>query len=254
MHRRHLFLIAALVGALSGVLSAQDAAAPGRIRVLASNGVRASVEAVQPQIEAAVGHALSAEFTTAASLKRRIDGGETFDVAILTPALIDDLVKQGKVVAASRADIARTGVGIGARAGAPRPDVSTPDALKRTLLNAKSVAYTTEGQSRATVDKALARLGIADAVGKKAMLTGPGEGPTAVATGKADLVLTLVSEILIPGVQLVGPFPADLQDYVTFTAARSAGTKNAAAADALLRALKGPQLTAALKAHGMERP
>jgi molybdate transport system substrate-binding protein len=200
----------------------------------------------------AVGVSLSTEFSTATALKRRIDAGETFDVAILTPALIDDLIAQGKALGESRADLARVGVGVGAREGAPRADVSTPEALKRTLLDAKVVAYTAEGQSRATVDKGLAQLGIAEAVAAKAMLTGPGEGPGAVAAGKADLVMTLISEILIPGVQLLGPFPAEMQNHVVFTAARSPNAGNAEQANALLRYLTGPEVAGAMKAHALE--
>jgi molybdate transport system substrate-binding protein len=214
--------------------------------------VRAAIEAVQPQIEAAIGVRLSAEFSTATALKRQIDGGEPYDVAILTPALVDDLVTQGKAVADSRADLARVGVGVGAREGAPRSDVSTPEALRRTLLNARVVAYTAEGQSRTTVDKGLARLGIAEAVAAKSMLTGPGEGPGAVAAGKADLVMTLISEILIPGVQLLGPFPAEMQNYIVFTAVRSPSAKNVDGANALLRYLAGPEAAGALRAHALE--
>jgi molybdate transport system substrate-binding protein len=222
------------------------------LRLLSSNGVRAAIEAAQPQIEMALGLRLSAEFSTATALKRRIDAGEPFDVTILTPALIDDLVTQNKAVADSRADLARVGVGVGARDGAPRSDVSTPEALKRTLLDAKVVAYTAEGQSRATVDRALAQLGIVDIVAAKSMLTGPGEGPRAVAAGKADLVMTLISEILIPGVQLLGPFPAEMQNYIVFTAARSPNARSAEAANALLRYLAGPDAAEILKAHALE--
>jgi molybdate transport system substrate-binding protein len=219
---------------------------------LSSNGVRVAIEALQPGLEAATGLRLSAEFSTAAALKRQIDAGAPFDVAILTPALIDDLVAQGRAVADSRTDLARVGVGVGAREGAPRSDVSTPEALKRTLLDAKVVAYTAEGQSRATVNKALAQLGITEVMDAKSMLTGPGEGPGAVAAGKADLVMTLISEILIPGVQLLGPFPAELQNYIVFTAARSPTARSAEEANALIRYLTGPDAATAMKAHALE--
>jgi molybdate transport system substrate-binding protein len=222
------------------------------IRLLSSNGVRAAIVALQPRIEAALGLRLSAEFSTATDLKRRIDAGESFDVAILTPVLIDDLARHDRTVLGSRTDLARVGVGVGAREGAPRSDVSSPAALKRTLLDATAVAYTAEGQSRATVDRALAQLGIADMVAAKAMLTGPGEGPAAVAAGKADLVMTLVSEILVPGVQLLGPFPAEMQTYIVFTAASSPDAKSAESAGALLRYLAGPEAAQALKVHGLE--
>jgi len=225
---------------------------PTLLRLLSSNGVRAAIEGIQPQIETATGVRLSAAFSTAADLKRKIDAGEPFDVAILTPPLVDDLVTQGKAVGDSRTDLARVGVGVGAREGAPRSDVSTPEALRRTLIDAKVVAFTAEGQSRATVDKALALLGIVEVVAAKSMLTGPGEGPGAVAAGKADLVMTLISEILIPGVQLLGPFPKELQNYIVFTGVRSTNARSAAAASALLRYLTGPEAARAMKAHALE--
>ena len=221
------------------------------LRVLASNGVREAMQAVQKQIETEIGRPLNAEFSTAIGLKRRIDEGETFDVIVLTPSIVDDLEAKGIVAKGTRVDIARTGVGVGAPANAPKSDVSTPAALKRTILAAKTVAYTAEGQSRATVDKALASLGIADAVAKKAMVTGPGEGPAAVAAGKADLVMTLISEILVPGVQLLGPFPEQMQTYIVFTAAKSAKATDPAA-DALVHALAGPVLAQSLKDHALE--
>ena len=184
---------------------------------------------------------MNAEFSTAIGLKRRIDEGETFDVIVLTPSIVDDLEAKGVVAKNTRVDIARTGVGVGVPANAPKADVSTPEGLKRTILAAKTVAYTAEGQSRATVDKALATLGIADVVAKKAMVTGPGEGPASVAAGKADLVMTLISEILVPGVQLLGPFPEQMQTYIVFTAAKHAKATDPAA-DALVHALAGPVL------------
>ena len=249
---RDFAVVAVLVvsGACAGVQ--EPVAQPTPLRLLSSNGVRAAIEAVQPQLEEATGLALSAEFSTAAALKRKIDAGEPFDVAILTPALIDDLVAQGLAVAESRSDLARVGVGVGAREGAPRSDVSTPEALKRTLLDAKVVAYTAEGQSRATVNNALAQLGIAAEVDAKSMLTGPGEGPGAVAAGKADLVMTLISEILIPGVQLLGPFPPEMQNYIVFTAVRSPKARNVEGANVFLRYLTGPEVAEAMKTHALE--
>jgi molybdate transport system substrate-binding protein len=220
---------------------------------LSSNGVKAVIEDLKPGIERAVGHPLSIEFSTATALKAKIEQGDAFDVAILTPALIDDLIAQGKVAADSRTNFARVGVGVGVREGAPTADVSTSAALKRTLLDAKSVAFTAEGQSRPTIDKAFDRLGITSAMKAKTILKGPGEAPTAVATGEADLVLTLISEIRpVPGLQLLGPLPAEVQGYVSFTAGRSPSATDAAAANALLRHLSEPAVSAALRTHGAE--
>ena len=227
--------------------------APAGLRVFSSNGVKAIVEDRQADIERAIGRALTVEFSTAASLKTRIAGGDAFDVAILTPAIMDELAAAGAVDAASRTDVARAGVGVGVRVGAPIPEIDTSDALKRTLLAAGSVAFTAEGQSRATIDRAFARLGIVEAMRPKIVLKGPGEAPAAVAAGEADLVITLVSEILpVHGLRLVGPLPSDLQDYVTFTAARSSKTGDADGAAALLRYLSSEDLAVILPAHGLQ--
>ncbi len=208
---------------------------------MSSNGVKAVVDELKPELERAIGHPLSIEFSTATSLKAKIEQGEPFDVAILTPVLLHELAGQGHVVDNSLVNLARSGVGVAAREGAPKADVSTPEALKRTLLSAKSVAFTAEGQSRRTIEAAFEQLGIADAMRPKVMLTGPMGGPAAVAKGEAELAMTLIAEILpVPGVQLLGPLPGDLQNYVSFAAARSAHAKDAEAADALLRQLSGP--------------
>ncbi|MBI4885796.1 MAG: substrate-binding domain-containing protein [Acidobacteria bacterium] len=246
--------VAVLLAAAFGCTSAPaEPPAPTEVRVLSSNGVKSVIDDLRPEIERAVGHALSIEFSTAASLKTKIEGGEAFDVAILTPALIDNLIAQGKVAADSRTDVARAGVGVGTRQGAPAVDISTPEALKSTLLKARSVTFTAEGQSRTTIDRAFDTLGIADAMRPKIILKGPGESPEAVASGDAEMVITLMSEILpVPGIQLVGPLPAALQGYVSFTAGRSSTARDAGAANALLRYLSDPAVAAAMKAHGLD--
>jgi molybdate transport system substrate-binding protein len=252
---RHFALVVAavLTGAVAGPTFEETQAQATPVRVLSSNGVRAVVEALQPDIERAIGSSLSIEFSTASSLKQEIEAGEPFDVAILTPALIADLVTQTLVVSESRIDFARAGVGVGARPDTGDRDVSTPEALKDTLLGAESVAFTADGQSRITIDRAFERLGIAEEMRAKTKLMGPGQAPPAVAAGEAELVLTLTSEILpVPGLDLVGPFPREVQGYVSFAAGRSREARDTRAADALLRYLAGPEFAAALAAHGME--
>ena len=245
-------LVAGLLafGCGSAPAAAPEAAA---VRVLSSNGVKGIIDDVRPEIERAIGRPLAIEFSTSVGLKGKIEQGAPFDVTILTPAIVDDLVKQGKIAADSPVNVARSGVGVGTREGAPRADVSTPEALKRALLDARKVAFTAEGQSRATIDHAFERLGIAEAMRPKVMLLGPAGGPAAVAKGEADLTLTLVSEILpIAGVQLLGPLPAELQNYVSFAAGRSVDAKEREGADALLQYISGPEFRSALERHGME--
>jgi molybdate transport system substrate-binding protein len=240
--------VAVTVSFADGV-SAQSTA----VTILSSNGVRAVVESLRAEMELAVGGPLAIEFSTAASLTRDIEAGRPFDVAILTPALIAELIMRQLVVANSRIDFARAGVGVGARADTGVRDVGTAEALKRTLLDAESVAFTADGQSRATVEKAFAALGIAAAMRPRTVLYGPGEAPLAVAAGKAELVLTLTSEILpVPGLVLVGPLPPEVQGYVSFAAGRSPAARNAQAAVALLSFLGGADFAAALATHGME--
>ena len=223
------------------------------LRVLSSNGPRAPLEDAQPDIEAAIGYSLDIEFSTAASLASRIEAGEPFDVAILTPALIDRLVTGGRVAPAPVVVFARSGVGVGAARSGTERDVSTAEALRATLLAAQSVTLTEDGQSRRVSEAAFEALDIVEEMQPKIMLVGPGEGPHVVARGDAELVLTLVSEIVpIDGLELVGPFPAELQDYVSFAAGISTASTKADAARRLLEQLSAPTMTRALAPHGME--
>lgn len=246
------FAASALVTLFSGTVFDVNAQS-SPLRVLNSNGVKPVVESLQADIEQAVGTSLSIEFSTASSLKRNIEDGEPFDVAILTPALIADLVDQGNVAGESRVDFARAGVGVGATPNTGSRDVSTPDALRSTLLEAESVAFTTDGQRRITIDAAFAELGIADAMGEKTILMGPCPAPAAVAAGDVELVMTLVSEVLpVLGLELVGPFPSEVQGYVFVAAGRSSAAGDAEGADTLLQYYSEPDFAAALAAHGIE--
>lgn len=224
------------------------------VRVLASNGVQGAMNEIIPQCERAIGHPLAVEFGTTATLKPRIESGEAFDFTVLTSDAIDALIKEGKVAADSRANAARVGIGIGIRAGAAKPDVSTPAALKKALLNAKSITYAAAGASRAPTDKMLAGMGIADAVKSKTLLlSGAEETAAAVRDGKAELLITLISEILsAKGLELAGPLSKDFQTYIGFAAGVSPNAKNSEAAKAAVKFLTGPKAAAAYKAKGME--
>ena len=241
--------------ALLGLVACQPAETPAAppLRVFSSNGVRALLEDVQLELERAVGRPIAFEFSTAAALTRRIDAGETPDVAVLTSAIVNDLAKRGNLAAETRRDVARVGVGVGVRADAAQTDVTTPEALKAMLLGARSVTFTAEGQSRAAIDNAFEQLGIVEAMRAKTLLKGPGEAPGVVARGEAEVVLTLVSEMVeVPGLKVLGPLPPELQRMVTFTAARGTGTGDAGTADRLLQALAGPAVAARLAKHGLE--
>ena len=236
------------------ILFAPATALAAEINVISSVGVKAVLEELKPQFESATKHTLNITFGTAVPLKRQIDGGASFDVVILTPALIEDLVKSGKVMGGTPAIVAKAGIGVAIRAGAPKPDLSSAEAFKKTVLAAKSIAYTKEGQSGAMMVRVMQQLGIADQMTPKTILeTRSGAAALNVVEGKADLAFTLISEILpVKGAELAGPLPAGLQSYVVFTAGVSPSAKDAGAARAFIEYLRDPARGPLLKAKGME--
>jgi molybdate transport system substrate-binding protein len=237
------------------LLFSQGAAAQAsEVRVLASNGIKAVVEDLRPQSERVIGHPISVQYRPTAALKQEIDAGEPFDAVIVTVESISQLSKEGKTVGGEGTPISRVGVGIGIRKGAPRPDISTPEAIKRALLGAKAIAYGPTGASTPYITRMLDTLGIADTMKAKTLLFDTSDGTNAAVTeGKADFGITLVSEILpVKGLELLGPFPDEFQGYVRFSAAVSVNAKNPEAASALIRFLAGPDALPSIKARGMQ--
>jgi molybdate transport system substrate-binding protein len=222
--------------------------------VVVSDGMKPSVEQLVPQIEHAIGRKLTVQFNSSKNIRDKIQSGEPFDVAILTTDIIDDLIKQGKIAAGSRVEIARTGMGVGVRAGAAKPDVSTPEALKRALVSAKSISFNPSGASAPHIYNIFEHLGIADSVKPKLMLDPEAGRPQMnVADGKADLVITLIPEIkFFKGVELAGPVPADLQSYISFGAGIASNTKNADAGKALIKYITSPAAAPVLKSKALE--
>jgi molybdate transport system substrate-binding protein len=222
------------------------------IKVLASSGVKTALEELAPGFERETGHKLVIDIGVAAVLKRRIEAGEAFDLAILTSSGIDELARQGKVDA--RAAIARSRVGIGIRKGAPRPDIGTADALKRTLLSAKSITWAKEGASGVYFASVLERIGIAGQIKSKAVLAASGpEVEKLVAGGNVELGVNLVNELMAaPGVEVLGPLPAELQNYTVFHAGVGVGSKDSSAAKALIKFLTTPSAGVVFRAKGQE--
>ena len=223
---------------------------------MSSNGVKGVIDDVRMQAERAIGRPLAIDFNTSASVRQKIQSGESFDVTILTAEVIDDLIKSGKLAASGRADIARSGIGFGVRAGTKKPDLSTPDAVKKAMLSAKSITYVQEGASRPHIVRMFDDLGISNDMKTKTVFAkGTDESTEIVANGKVEYVLTLISEILpAHGVDYVGPFPSKYQNYVRFSAALSPNSKNDAAGKALIKFLTGTAVDPTLKLKGMERP
>jgi molybdate transport system substrate-binding protein len=243
-----LLVAAALITTLAMRAEAAD------ITVLASNGVRASLEELAPHFEHMGGHKVTFAFGLAAALKRQIEAGEAFDLAVLTSAGIEDLIKQGKIDGASRTPIARSGVGLMVRSGAPKPDLRDADALKRALLSAKSLTWAKEGASGAYFATVLQKLGIAEELKPKLNLAADGPGAAGkVASGEAELGVLLLNEIMAhKGVDVAGPLPAALQSYTVFHGGVSAASKNAAAAKAFAEFLTTPEARGVFKAKGQE--
>lgn len=237
-----------------GLCLAQPAVA-AEIDVISIPGVRAALDQLVRQFEGSTGNKVTVHYEIYAGQKKAVEAGN-FDVAIFAKSQIADMSKLGKVAANSNTDIARTSIGIAVRKGAPKPDIHDAEAFKRTLLAAKSIAYTQKSSTGVYITELLARLGIADAIKDKLKLQ-PGGGMTtpAVAKGEAELAIVLVSDILAtPGVDLVGPLPDALQNYVVQTAVLGATAKQPAAGAAFIKFLTGPAAARAFKSTGLEPP
>ena len=223
------------------------------IRVLSSVGIKAVVDELAPRFEKTTKHKVTTVFDLASVLKTKIEGGEPFDVAILTPALLDDLIAKGKVASTSKSIVARVGLGLMIRAGAPKPDVSSVDAFKRTLLNAKAITYASAGASGVAFVATVEKLGIASAIKSKAKVAASGDEVNAnITSGAADLAVLPISEILpVRGAELGGVFPAEIQTYIIMAAGLNAS--GSAAAREFVTFLMSPANSAVIQAKGMER-
>ena len=245
-----LFILAGAIGAAHSATKAQE------LKVLTAGAFKSAVIALVPEYEKASGNRVVVANDTVGALAKRIAAGETFDVVVMTPAAVDELAAIGNVIPGSRTDLARVGVGVMVKAGAPKPDVSTVDAFKKAVLAAKSVSYidpASGGSSGIYVAKLLERLGIADQVKPKEKLKKGGYVADYISSGEAELGIHQISEIVpVLGVTLIGPLPKDVQNYTVYSAGIGAATKHADAARALIAILSGPSAQALFKSKGME--
>jgi molybdate transport system substrate-binding protein len=227
------------------------------LKVLTAGAMKQVVLALQPEFEKR-GHKLIVDNDTAGGLQKRIEGGEAFDVVVITPAVLDQLAAKGKIAPATKVNLARVAIGVMVRPGAKLPDISTVDAFRQALLDAKSVAYidpASGGSSGIYLDKLFEKMGIADAIRAKAKLKRGGYVADLLVSGEAELGIHQISEILpVKGVILVGPLPAEIQNYTVYAGALSTAAKDAAAAKAFLDLLAGPAAAAILRDKGMDRP
>ena len=224
------------------------------IKVIGSPGVRGAVLALVPQFERETGHKVLTEFVVIAVIKRKVEAGEAFDIAIPSPEVIDEFIKAGKIAGDTRTAFGRTGLGVAARKGIPTPDISTADAFKRTLLNAGSVGHSREGQSGVNFQIVLEKLGISAEMKPKLKTYDGNELAEALQKGTEELGVGGMAPMLeMKDVQILGGFPSEVQRWVQFGAGVNASSKEPLAARALLKFMMTPEAAAVAKSKGLER-
>lgn len=236
------------------LVAQQGTAAEAQIRVLCSNGIRDAVEKLIPDAEKKIGRKISIDFSASTRFQKTIEEGAPFDLTILTPGIIDSLIKDGKIAAGTHTDIASADLAVGAKAGSPKVDVSTPEGMKKRLLAAKTLTWTDGGAAGAAIVAMLKGLGIEDQVKSKIVLQQiPGRPALSVAEGENELMFAPVSEVgTVKGVEVLGYFPKEYQRPVVMTAGIGAHAKDAEGAKALVAFLTSPAAAPAIHAAGMK--
>ncbi|MDA9422805.1 MULTISPECIES: substrate-binding domain-containing protein [Bradyrhizobium] len=223
------------------------------VRMLSTLGLMGAMRGLSSAYEAATGIRIDADFAPTLALLRRLRDGEAADLVILTREGLDEMVGEGRVLAASAADLARSFVGVAVRAGRAHPDIGSEAALRTTLLAARSVAYSRLGASGVYFVKLIERMGIAAEINARATVVEQGFTAERLVSGEADLAVQQISELKqVAGIEVVGPIPRDLQTPAVFSAGRTANAKHAEAADRLLRYLASPEVAPILRQSGLE--
>jgi molybdate transport system substrate-binding protein len=237
---------------ISLALSTMTTTQASELKLIAGGSLAGLFGEIGPQFEKASGHKLSIHFDSTPNIIARVNSGAAFDVAVVPVDVFKDAAAKGRFARGPTIDIARVGYGVIVRAGGPKPDISTPDAFKKALLDAKSIASVPASAAGAYIAKVYERLGIGeDMKGKTRVQSGPTAIAPAVAKGEAELGIFLTNVFNTAGVELIGPFPADLQQELLFASAIAADARERDAAKALIDYLKTPAAIAAIKAAGM---
>jgi molybdate transport system substrate-binding protein len=243
---------------VAAACSAAGAATAGELKVLTAGAFKPVVAALAPVFEGQTGHTVRIENDTAGALARRIGNGEAFDVVVLTPAAMEPLEQAGRVARGSSVRLARVAIGVAVKQGAPLPAIGSESALRQALLAARAVAYidpAAGGSSGIYLAQLFQRMGIAAQIAPKAVLVPGGLVAQRLVSGEADLALHQISEILaVPGVTLVGPIPAVVQNYTVYAGGLAATSADLPAARAFLELLAGERAKTVLKDKGMEGP
>jgi molybdate transport system substrate-binding protein len=236
-----------------GALLLPTAVHAAEIKVLSTQAVEGAYRELVRQFENASGHKVTTTFTGTLDAQKRIAAGEAYDLIIMAGPAIDELIKSGKIAPGSRVDLARSGVGVAVRAGAPKPDIRSTDALKKTLLAAKSIGYSS-GPSGVYLTGLFSKLGIADQIKPKLKQTATGVFVgSIIASGEVEIGFQQVSELVqYPGIDYVGPLPADIQNVTVFSSGMQIGAKSVDAANAWVRFLTSPAAAAVFRSRSME--
>jgi len=242
------FIAAAAVSLFAaGTVSAAE------IKVLASGATEEIINEIVPAFEKASGHKVAIAFTGTANIKKRIAAGEAYDLVIVGSLVIDGFIHQNKIVPNSRTDLMKSGVGAAVKARAPKPDIGTSEALKKTLLAAKSIGYSS-GPSGEYMVSLVERMGIADQIKPKMKQAPSGTRiSTMIDSGEAEIGFQQISELIHEkGIDYLGPLPPEIQNVTVYSAGLHTGSREPEAANALVKALKSPDAVGIIKAHGME--
>ena len=247
-------LISAAVGlGLTAMLAPPASAPPAAIKVLITRAIATVLDKTGAEFERTTGYKLNVTTDVAIRMVRRIQAGEPFDLLVASPEQIDALIKEGKIIAETRTNLARSGIGVEVRAGAPKPDISSVEAFKRALLKAKSIAYLKEGQSGIYLAALIERLGLTEALKSKVVRPDSDTVSELVAEGEVELGLVVITQILTThGVELVGPLPPEVQSHIVFVAGVSTNSRAPAAAKELIKFLTGPRAIPVMRSQGMQ--
>ncbi len=242
-----------LIVATAATLLLPNMASAAEINVLAVGATKEIYVELVPEFEKSSGHKVFTTWTGSANIKKQIAAGEIYDLVIVGGPEIDAFIQQGKVVPGSRVDLMKSGVGVGVRAGTPKPDISSSEALKKTVLAAKSIGYST-GPSGAHMVALFERMGIADQVKPKLKQVPSGARiDTFITSGAAEIGFQQISELIhAPGVDYLGPLPPDVQKITVYSAGIHSGAKQPEAAKELVKILASAAAASVIKKHGME--
>jgi molybdate transport system substrate-binding protein len=243
-----------LVAAAACGLLLSSVAQAAEVKVLASGAVKEAALELFPQFEKASANTVAVTWAGTVDIKKKIAAGEVFDLVIVASPELDAFAKEGKIAAGSKVDLVRSAVGVAVKPGTPKPDLKSGDDLKKALLAAKSVGYST-GPSGVYMQSLFEKMGIADQVKAKAKVTPPGTPvATVIRSGEAEIGFQQVSELIHEaGIDFLGPIPADIQNITVFSSGVHAGAKAPTEAQALQKFLTAPAAAPVIKKHGLEQ-